>query len=143
MKPHMILFQVNWCTGFSDGYHKMTFSLDQVQSSDTTNTDQCLQYKLEFIPRTNIHLLVLNDRQIGGCNDVALQVSYTDFILSNSVVHGTMFSDISSWSGMVQIVNVTISCLQLNAFPRHVFHCTYYCQHLACWVIFHAFVVVC
>ena len=69
------LFQVDWCTGFSDGYHKMTFTLDRVDSSDTTNVEQCLQYKLQYIPETNIHLLVLNNRQTASCDDVALQVN--------------------------------------------------------------------
>ena len=71
------LFQVDWCTGFSDGYHKMTFTLDLVDSSDVTNGDQCQQYKLQHIPESNIHLLVLANRTSSGCNDLAIIVSKT------------------------------------------------------------------
>ena len=69
-----ILMQVDWCTGFSDGYHKMTFTLDKVDSSDVTNGNQCQQYKLQHIPETNIHLLVLNNRTTSNCDEAAIKV---------------------------------------------------------------------
>lgn len=58
-----------WCTGFSDGFHKVTFTL----TGDMTlnSTDPCQQFWLQKVKDTNLFVLVLGNREKLNCDDTS------------------------------------------------------------------------
>lgn len=81
-------FQSDWCTSFSNGYHKMSLILTETGSRDDDNPDPCLQFRIENITGTNLFLLMMGNRQMLNCNDQAYQVSANISIayMSNSLI---------------------------------------------------------
>ncbi|XP_053377571.1 VWFA and cache domain-containing protein CG16868-like isoform X2 [Mercenaria mercenaria] len=54
-----------WCTGFSDGFHKMILTLTEDVTSNAT--DRCLQFSLHKVKDTNLFVLVLGSREKLKC----------------------------------------------------------------------------
>ena len=66
--------QSDWCTSYSNGYHKMTLTLTEELTSDQSNSDPCLQFSIQNVPDTNLFLLLLGNRQTLGCDAASYKV---------------------------------------------------------------------
>ncbi|XP_060562339.1 uncharacterized protein LOC132721968 [Ruditapes philippinarum] len=56
-----------WCTGFSDGYHKMIMTL--TDNITLNSNDPCQQFSLSQVKDTNLFVLVLRNREKFKCQD--------------------------------------------------------------------------